>query len=105
MQTSLDIRNPWRAGHIGRHVASLASFAMLTGALCCAAGVLGERAQAPELLREPHIAHSREPGTERGLRLRRDWREERSAAMIERTDKCNAVSPESSPPSCLHQSL
>jgi len=105
MQTSLDIRNPWRDGQIGRHVASLASFAMLTGALCCAAVVLGERAQAPELLTEPYIAHSGEPGTERAPRLRRDWREERSAAMIERTDKCNAVSPESSPPSCLHQSL
>jgi len=108
MQTSFHIRNLRWNSRLGRQVVSLATFAMLTAGLCCAASVLSEH--APGGLRAPaseapRIAHSDERARGQRSSLRREWREERSAAMIERMDKCHAVSPESSPPSCLHQSL
>jgi hypothetical protein len=85
----IHIRNHWRDGPLSRHVVSLASFAMLTAALCCAASVLGER--APESTRAlaceaPRILHS-------------------NAAMIERMDKCESVSLGSSPTTCFSESL
>jgi hypothetical protein len=56
---------------------------------------------------QPWMADSRESASEQGLGLpvRREWREERSAAMIERIDKCETGSLGSSPPVCLSASL
>jgi hypothetical protein len=104
----IHIRNHWRDGPLSRHVVSLASFAMLTAALCCAASVLGER--APESTRAlaceaPRILHSNVNAAEQRPALSRDWREERSAAMIERMDKCESVSLGSSPTTCFSESL
>jgi hypothetical protein len=113
MKTSLHIQNRARDGRPERLVMSLLGFGMLMAALCCTASVLGNggsdgrSAQALGGATEPCMADSRESAAEQrlGLRLRRDWREERSAAMIERMDKCEAGSLGSSPSACLSENL
>jgi hypothetical protein len=113
MKTSLHIQDRARDGRPERLVTSLLGFGMLTAALCCTASVLtnggwaGSWTQAPSGATQPCAADSRESVAEQrlSLRLRRDWREERSAAMIERMDKCEAGSLGSSPSACLSEIL
>jgi len=109
MKTSLYIQNRARDGRPDRLVMSLLGFGMLTAALCCTASVLGNggsggsSALGASGATQPCMADSRESAAEQ--RVGRDWREVRSAAMIERMEKCEGRSLRSSPSVCLSESL
>jgi hypothetical protein len=107
VQISFDIRPCQRDGRPDRLVMSLLGFGMLMAALCCTAGVVGSGASgsiqspAPSTTTQPGFADS----CEIDLPPRGNWREQRSAAMIERLEKCDAGPPGTSPPTCFSERL
>jgi len=113
MQTSLHVQSPSGDACPDRHVLSLLGFGMMMAALCCATSVLGNSgsggapASTVSAATRPHVADSCDASADLlpGPFMRRGWREERSAAMMERIAKCEAVSAESSPPSCFSERL